>query len=124
EAKSPAGTMDQVSPLPTSLALEITCLVDRTACSSSEPHEVAASANWPRADPGQKRVLGEWIARLGLDLGWPVTEGWAKRRNKRAFTPVFAGYAPRAHHLWVPRVMPLIGARGGLFEFVNRGTTT
>jgi hypothetical protein len=23
--------------------------------------------------------------------------GWAKRRNKRAFTPVFAGYAPRAH---------------------------
>jgi hypothetical protein len=43
-----------------------------------EPHQVAASANWPRADPGQKRVLGEWIARLGLDLGWPVTEGWAK----------------------------------------------
>src|SRR5580765_448604 len=38
---------------------------------------------WPRADPGQKRVLGEWIARLGLDLGWPVTEGWAKAPDGR-----------------------------------------
>jgi hypothetical protein len=26
-----------------------------------------------------------------------VTVGWAKARNKKAFTPAFAGYARRAH---------------------------
>jgi len=57
--------MDQVSPLPTFVGEETTCLVDWSACSSANPMRWRPRPIGPAPTPDRSE-FSAWIPRLGL----------------------------------------------------------